>query len=137
MGNWPSPMTGPSVLCVNQPGTFTYNTIVGGIGYVWTVNGTIQPPADKIEDVPISSFSRTFSFSTPGTYTLCVDGLNDCVPFTADPSPLCKTITVVGPVDGDITATPTPYVLVELSILLLQDMTPKTPNILSLSIPQV
>ncbi len=57
---------------------------------------------------PIASFTRSFSFSTPGTYQLCVDAFNDCVLESANPAPLCKTITVIGPETGTITAVPDP-----------------------------
>lgn len=103
LGNWPSLISGPDNLFVNLPGEYTFNTISGGIYYPWFINGVSANVTDTIENVPLASFTRNFSFSTPGSYQLCVDAFNDCVPVTANPTPLCKTINVINQddIDGD------------------------------------
>ncbi len=109
LGNWPPPgLTGPDVLCINEPGAYTFFTVTGGIRYPWYIDGVSANVTEKIENDPIASFTRSFSFSAPGMYNLCVDVYNDCVPESGSPAPLCKTITVVGPEMGTITALPTP-----------------------------
>lgn len=101
LGDWPSPLTGPDVLGINTPGAYTFNTIFGGIYYPWYINGVSANVADLIENDPVISFTRNFSFSTLGVYQLCVDVLNDCVSESSSPSPLCKTISVLHQNDND------------------------------------
>ena len=108
LGNWTSPLTGPDTLCINEVGAYSYNTVTGGAAYLWFIDGVNQYIYDKIIDVPIPSFTRNWSFATPGTYNICVDAQNDCVPIDSNPSPLCKTVVVLGPVTGSIMVTPKP-----------------------------
>lgn len=102
LGNWPNPMSGPDILDTNETGSYTFNTILGGIYFSWYINGIPTNIVETIENVPIASFTRTFSFSTPGVYQLCVEASNNCVNESSPPAPLCKTITVVqNDMDGD------------------------------------
>lgn len=111
---FPGPISGPDRLCVNQSGTFTFPTIVGATKYQWSINGTVNPPEEVPTPPQPANISRTLSFAAAGTYTICVDAATDCIMYTGntppipDVIPICKTITVVDPVDGSIVATPTP-----------------------------
>jgi len=101
LGNWPNGINGPDVLGANITGEYTFPTISGGIYYPWYINGVYANATDTIENVPLTSFTRSFSFSTLGVYELCVDASNDCVSQTSSPSPLCKTIAVLHQNDND------------------------------------
>ena len=94
---WPGPITGPTVIC--HPGSVNYTTPkpAGADTYHWYLNGT------SIYLGPNSTIP--INWSTPGTYQLCVDALNDpCVPESDPPAPQCLTINVYAANAGTITA---------------------------------
>lgn len=101
LGNWPNVISGPDVLGANISGEYTFSTISGGIYYPWYINGVFANATDTVENVPLASFTRSFLFSAPGEYQLCIDALNDCVPESSNPAPLCKIITVIYQNDND------------------------------------
>lgn len=107
IGAWPGDIMGPENVCAGDFVEFCVAEPPGGLKYQWMLDGTIIGGSEYSTD---GSGQTCFSnvFSTPGTYQLCVDTENECVAITENPPPICKTITVVAPEAGTITANPTP-----------------------------
>jgi hypothetical protein len=99
--DWKGPITGALEVCAPKTETYTIQTVNGATHYIWYLDGAVVK----------NSTSNTFTqaWTTPGTYTLCVDAYNDpCIPVTNFPPQTCITIVVNKPDAGTITASPTP-----------------------------
>ena len=97
--NWPSAMIGQDT--VTQGSTHTYQVEVpnGGVKFIWTINGDYAYISNLIPGNQNTEY--TLTWNTVGTYQLCVDASNICIPYSSDPPQLCKTITVLQDSDGD------------------------------------
>lgn len=89
IGNGTISLSSPhSTICINSPETFTSRG-TGCSSWSWTVDGN-----DATGTAVSNGSNLTFSWSTPGTYT--VQATADCSPYNSAAT-ASKTITVVGP----------------------------------------
>lgn len=95
IGPWPGTIQGPTTICTGATGDYTVAEPTGGIEFYWYLDGN-EIQAGPTNTVPIT-------WTTAGTYELCVDVSNLCVPVTESPLEICTTITVydVTPEDPD------------------------------------
>ena len=107
IGAWPGEIEGEDIVCVGSTHDYTAEVPSGAIEFIWTINGVQAGDATKLLEGE-SATTKTLTWTTPGVYTLCVDGRNVCVDYPSNPDPLCKTITVYDADAGTITATPNP-----------------------------
>jgi hypothetical protein len=99
---WANPMTGPTLFCQNTTQNFSTTTVAGATDYHWYIDGMLISQGPNM-----TNFSHSFPMA--GTYTVCVDSSNDpCIPESESPPPLCKTVTVLGPVEGEVVISPQP-----------------------------
>ena len=83
---WTQPVIGNLDPCVGTE-TYSVEDLNGARIYHWYIDGVLQ------EETTSRNFDVTWT--TPGTYQLCVDVSNDpCVEESDPPIPLCTTITV-------------------------------------------
>lgn len=101
--DWPSPILGEEIVCLGSSHLYEIEVPLGGIKYQWFLDGN---PFDGSELTPGNPYTGiNITWTTVGTYQLCVDTYNGCVPIGADPPQLCKTIKVLDAEAGTITAT--------------------------------
>jgi hypothetical protein len=95
IGPWPSPIQGPLNICTGGTGNYVIVEPVGGIEYYWYLDGS------EIQAGPTNSIPITWT--TAGTYQLCVDVSNQCVDVNENPPLTCININVydVTPEDPD------------------------------------
>ncbi len=105
--DWQREIQGPKDVCVGDNATYCVENVTGGLNYIWTLDGVLVD-AGPADDSGITCMTNRLVFSQKGTYTLCVDTENVCVPITDNPPPNCITITVHDAEAGTITANPTP-----------------------------
>ena len=99
--DWKGPIAGETEICASKTETYTIEKVDGATSYIWYLDGVI------VKDGVSNTFTK--NWTTPGTYTLCVDAYNDpCIPVTNDPLQTCITIVVNKADAGTITANPTP-----------------------------
>jgi len=97
---WTMPVTGEMNPCVGVSETYSVQHLNGAGLYHWYVDGVV------VNQTPSNSFNTTWT--TPGSYQLCIDASNDpCVPVTDNPLPLCTTIVVHESDAGVLNVTPT------------------------------
>ena len=97
---WTMPVTGEMHPCAGESETYTVQHLNGAGLYHWYLDGVV------VNQSPSNSFSTTWT--TPGTYQLCIDASNDpCVPVTDDPLPLCFDIVVHESNAGVLNVSPT------------------------------
>jgi len=106
--------------------TYTVNMPVGGTNSTWVIrdmNGNILTTLDDggyfAGPPPYTQTRVPVVWNTVGTYQLCVDVYNACVPVGNAPTELCKTIRVLDAEAGTITAvdpTGCPGRIVNLSV---------------------
>ena len=104
---WQGEIQGPKDVCVGDDATYCVENVTGGLKYIWTLDGTLVD-AGPADDSGTTCMTNRLFFNQKGTYTLCVDTENSCVPVTDNPPPNCITITVHDTEAGTITANPTP-----------------------------
>lgn len=112
IGPWTSLITGPADVCVGDAADYFANMPLGGTNSTWVikdVNGNIITTLDDggvFPGPPIYTKTRNpVVWNTVGTFQICVDAYNACVPVGNDPPELCKTIHVYDVEAGNITAT--------------------------------
>jgi gliding motility-associated-like protein len=103
---WTNGIFGPQNVCVGDTETYIAEDILVGLDgaeeYYYYLDGA---PIDDGEEL----YTTDITWSTVGTYTLCVDVSNlPCVPESDTPAQDCITIIVTDPGDGDIDAVPNP-----------------------------
>ena len=99
---WTQPIMGPDPTCVGVNNTYTAEDLDGATDFYWYLNGSPLISGDELKTI-------NYTFSTEGTYTLCVDVSNDpCIPQANNPPQLCKTIKVYDAEAGNLSAAPNP-----------------------------
>lgn len=107
IADWPSPIQGPTELCVGDGASYCIENAIGGLRYFWTdENGNIIQAGPYDESG--TTCTDIITFPTKGTYMVCVDTDNACVTLEENPPKTCITINVHEPNAGTITANPTP-----------------------------
>lgn len=87
ISNWgPNPLQGPTTICTGATGDYTIIPPTGAIEFYWYLDGQL------IQEGPDESMS--IDWTSAGTYELCVDASNQCVPEFDNPVPTCITINV-------------------------------------------
>lgn len=104
---WPSGIMGDEIVCINSTHEYTTEVPTGGIRFDWEFVGG-SPSVDDSEYVGNPTISTMATFTQTGTFTLCIDASNECVPFSANPPQQCKVIKVLDAEAGTIIATPNP-----------------------------
>ncbi|HQV67932.1 MAG TPA: hypothetical protein PLO48_14050, partial [Saprospiraceae bacterium] len=106
--DWPGDITGETQVCIGSTHQYCVDQPNGGIKYLWYIDnqanivhaGSYDPSGITCADI---------TWNTLGTYLLCVDAGNSCLPpFTSDPPPNCITVNVYDAEAGNITANPNP-----------------------------
>lgn len=123
--NWPGPIQGPLTICTGATGVYTTPQPTGGIEYYWYLEGS------QIQAGPDPSVSVTWT--SAGTYELCVDVSNQCVAEFENPVQQCVTVNVYDVTPED----PQPRLICEDSTTIYngQAYTPGTYDVL-LKTPQ-
>ncbi len=122
IGPFTSGIAGPADVCVGDAATYYVSMPVGGTNSTWKIRdmngnlittlddgGYFTSPPDPAPPAPATSpYTKTrdpITWNTVGTFQICVDVYNQCVPVGANPMELCKTIHVYDVEAGNITAT--------------------------------
>jgi len=96
---WTLPVEGNMNPCAGHTETYTVQDLDGARIYHWFLDGALAGQTTT------ESFDITWT--TPGTYQLCIDASNDpCVDISNPPAPLCTTITVHKTEAGTLNVTP-------------------------------
>jgi hypothetical protein len=103
---WPGPIMGEELVCVGSTHQYEVEIPDGGIKFQWYLDGVPFDGSELTPGNPFTGITRTWT--TPGTYQLCVDTYNGCVTLANNPMQICKTIKVYDAEAGTITAQPTP-----------------------------
>lgn len=98
--DWPSPISGPLNVLVSTQHDYTVAVPAGGIDFAWYINGIATGDTTTI-NTPDNVTSTTVLWNTIGTYQLCVDASNECLPFSANPTPNCIFVNVSNDLDND------------------------------------
>lgn len=98
---------GNTETCAGFEEEYSVDDLTGATSYHWYVDGSEV----EVTDGP----DNTLSWSSAGTYELCVDVSNECIDETDDPDEICETITVYDPDAGTLDATPNPLCPGEIS----------------------
>ena len=108
---WTGMINGPADVCVGDAVDYMVNMPVGGTNSTWVIkdmNGNIIENLDDGGYFPgPPPFTKTrvpVVWNTVGTFQICVDVFNACVPVGNLPAQLCKTINVYDVEAGTITA---------------------------------
>ena len=111
IGPWTGPLNGPSSVCVGDTATYWTNMPVGGTNSTWVIKDANGNPITTLDEggyflgpPPFTKTRLPVLWNTVGTYQICVDVFNSCVPASAAPAELCKTINVYDVEAGTITA---------------------------------
>ncbi|MCB0692683.1 MAG: hypothetical protein H6568_13250 [Lewinellaceae bacterium] len=79
------PLTGPDSVCTGSISTYEIASPLGATFYHWYLDSILVGEEWDRFDI---------EWAAAGTYQLCVDVSNACVPVSADPAPRCITVTV-------------------------------------------
>lgn len=97
--SWPGPIFGPDLVSIGSTHFYEVEVPSGGINFQWYLNGASTASSGITPGNQNTGINVTWN--TLGTYQLCVDTYNACLPITSSPAQLCKTITVIIDTDGD------------------------------------
>ena len=97
----PQDPMGPADVCAGQQYSYTGVLPAGATFLHWFVNNVQIGPA---------STSTTFNYTFPssGTYELCLDVSNNCIPVSDPPAQRCMEVIVKAPNAGNLSAMPNP-----------------------------
>jgi len=98
--DWTNGITGETAVCAGDTETYEVDDLTGASDYHWFIDGSEIDVTD--------SETNDITWSTAGTYELCVDASNACLDVDEDPEQICTTVVVAEPDAGLITATPNP-----------------------------
>lgn len=101
IGLIPADPAGPTTVCVGIPYNYTGQLPTGATYYYWTVNN--NPNGTLLNSNPF-----TYTFPTPGQYSICLDVGNDCINPGSPPEPRCITVNAFAPNAGTLQANPNP-----------------------------
>ncbi len=115
---WTTGVTGPLETCVGNTDTYFAEDLDGAVEFYYYLDGVL------IDD-GTEQTSTDITWTTPGTYELCVDVSNlPCIPESDPPMPYCITIEVCDEADaGDITLTTSPACPGEVVDILVSNNT--------------
>ncbi|MCF8239496.1 MAG: hypothetical protein K9I85_15140 [Saprospiraceae bacterium] len=80
------PLEGPMESCTGSTSTYSIEAPSGAIRFHWYLDG------QELDNEETNALDMLWS--TAGTFELCVDASNHCVPVTEDPKPRCITVTI-------------------------------------------
>lgn len=100
---WTTGLTGPLETCVGNTDTYVAEDLDGAVEFYYYLDGTL------IDD-GTEQTTTDITWTTPGTYELCVDVSNlPCIPESDPPLPNCITIVVCDEAEaGDINLVTSP-----------------------------
>jgi hypothetical protein len=111
IGPWMGPINGTASLCAGDTATYWVNMPEGGINSTWVIkdiNGNLIETLDDgglfVGPPPYTKTRLPVLWNMGGTYQICVDVYNTCIPASASPAELCKIINVYDAEAGTITA---------------------------------
>jgi len=93
-----NPIDGEVSVCIGDTEDYLVDDLTGATDYHWFIDGTEISITDINEE--------SITWDTEGSFELCVDASNECIPVTDNPMPICTTVVVAGPDAGTLTATP-------------------------------
>lgn len=105
--DWTNDITGEIEACEGDDITYDVDDLDGATTYHWYVDGNEESTTDEP--------TETITWTSAGTYELCVDVSNECIDVGEDPMEICTTVVVSAVDAGTITATPDPLCPTETS----------------------
>lgn len=100
IASWPGPIQGNLIVPVGSTQNYEVETPTGGMEFAWSINGV--PTGDTTTYMPPNtSTGIDVVWGNIGTYQLCVDASNLCVPYGSNPLPNCIYVTVTTDIDSD------------------------------------
>ncbi|MBK6667425.1 MAG: hypothetical protein IPG48_15095 [Saprospiraceae bacterium] len=107
----PNSIMGETEVCVGSTHQYEINIPLGGVKFLWELGpfpGTLAFHDVSQYTGGTPSVSTSVTWSTTGTYQLCVDASNKCVGYDLDPPKNCIIVHVYDAEAGNITANPNP-----------------------------
>lgn len=86
INDWPGAISGPLTICSGATANYTVPQPTGAVEYHWFLDGT------EIQVGPTNTVA--VQWTQAGTYELCVDASNQCVPVSDFPQETCITVEV-------------------------------------------